>query len=113
MILPNGEINWGCPCLGNLSYGPCAIPFRQAFSCFHYSLAEAKGSDCIDYFRDMTMCMQNYPNLYPQDDKDDDNDDMGEEGGGSDPFATIDKAERLAQDEKRQATSNAGKGATS
>ncbi|GAU99120.1 hypothetical protein RvY_10164 [Ramazzottius varieornatus] len=107
VILPNGEINWGCPCLGNLSYGPCAIPFRQAFSCFHYSLADPKGSDCIDYFRDMTMCMANYPSLYPRDDKDDDedDDDMDEEGGGGDPFSAIEKAEKQAQDEKRQATS--------
>ena len=36
-ILPNGEINWGCPCLGSMASGPCAVEFRDAFSCFHYT----------------------------------------------------------------------------
>lgn len=55
----------------------------------------------------MTMCMANYPSLYPRDDKDDDedDDDMDGEGGGGDPFSAIEKAEKQAQDEKRQATS--------
>ena len=37
-ILPNGEINWECPCLGGAAHGPCGTEFRQAFSCFHYRL---------------------------------------------------------------------------
>lgn len=94
VVLPSGDINWGCPCLGNLSYGPCAVPFRDAFSCFHYSLADPKGSDCIEYFRDMTECMQRYPNLYPQDDGDDEE--------GEDAFSAIDKAEKQAAEEKRK-----------
>lgn len=36
LILPNGEINWNCPCLGGMATGPCGVPFRDAFSCFHY-----------------------------------------------------------------------------
>lgn len=36
LILPNGEINWGCPCLGGMATGPCGVEFREAFSCFHY-----------------------------------------------------------------------------
>ena len=50
-ILPNGEINWACPCLGSMASGPCAVEFREAFSCFHYSKAEPKGNDngSIDY----------------------------------------------------------------
>lgn len=35
-ILPNGEINWDCPCLGGAAHGPCATEFRGAFSCFHF-----------------------------------------------------------------------------
>ncbi|RWS20670.1 hypothetical protein B4U80_03656, partial [Leptotrombidium deliense] len=23
LILPNGEINWNCPCLGGMASGPC------------------------------------------------------------------------------------------
>lgn len=43
LILPNGDINWNCPCLGGMATGPCGVEFRNAFSCFHYSEAEPKG----------------------------------------------------------------------
>ncbi|XP_065215724.1 mitochondrial intermembrane space import and assembly protein 40 [Planococcus citri] len=69
LILPDGNINWNCPCLGGMATGPCGIEFREAFTCFHYSKADPKGSDCLDPFRTMTQCMQNYPALY--DSKDD------------------------------------------
>lgn len=36
IILPNGEINWDCPCLGGMAYGTCGQEFKDAFSCFHY-----------------------------------------------------------------------------
>ena len=36
LITKDGEINWGCPCLGNMPSGPCGAEFREAFSCFHY-----------------------------------------------------------------------------
>uniref|UniRef100_UPI00358E834C mitochondrial intermembrane space import and assembly protein 40 n=1 Tax=Myxine glutinosa TaxID=7769 RepID=UPI00358E834C len=68
LILPNGEINWNCPCLGGMASGPCSEPFKAAFSCFHKSQEEMRGSDCLDQFRDMQDCMQRYPELYPQDD---------------------------------------------
>lgn len=71
LILPNGDINWNCPCLGGMASGPCGSQFKEAFSCFHYSKEEVKGSECIDHFRNMQECMQRYPELYPQeDDKD-------------------------------------------
>ncbi|KAF0035261.1 hypothetical protein F2P81_013019 [Scophthalmus maximus] len=66
LILPNGDINWNCPCLGGMASGPCGSQFKEAFSCFHYSKEEVKGSECIDNFRDMQECMQKYPELYPQ-----------------------------------------------
>lgn len=68
-ILPNGEINWSCPCLGGLASGPCAVDFREAFSCFHFSKAEPKGSDCLNAFMGMHKCMQQYPELYKDDDE--------------------------------------------
>lgn len=46
-----GEINWDCPCLGGMAYGPCGEEFRAAFSCFVYSEEEPKGMDCIDKFK--------------------------------------------------------------
>ncbi|KAM7006949.1 mitochondrial intermembrane space import and assembly protein 40-B-like [Tautogolabrus adspersus] len=69
LILPSGEINWNCPCLGGMASGPCGTEFKEAFSCFHYSKEEVKGSDCLDQFRSMQECMQHYPELYPQEDE--------------------------------------------
>merc|ERR1711974_224484 len=65
LILPNGEINWNCPCLGGMAMGPCGVEFREAFSCFHYSEAEPKGSYCIEKFVGMQECMQAHPEVYP------------------------------------------------
>ncbi|KAM9655048.1 mitochondrial intermembrane space import and assembly protein 40 isoform 1-T1 [Morphnus guianensis] len=69
LILPSGDINWNCPCLGGMASGPCGEQFKSAFSCFHYSTEEIKGSDCVDQFRAMQECMQKYPDLYPQEDE--------------------------------------------
>ncbi|XP_051931886.1 mitochondrial intermembrane space import and assembly protein 40-like [Hippocampus zosterae] len=66
LILPNGDINWNCPCLGGMASGPCGAQFKEAFSCFHSSQEEVKGSECIQHFRNMQECMQRYPELYPQ-----------------------------------------------
>ncbi|KAL0820003.1 hypothetical protein ABMA28_007997 [Loxostege sticticalis] len=68
LIMPDGSINWGCPCLGGMSTGPCGTQFRDAFSCFHYSDADPKGSDCYEKFSVMQECMSQYPELYGKDD---------------------------------------------
>ncbi|KAI9522937.1 Mitochondrial intermembrane space import and assembly protein 40-B [Dissostichus eleginoides] len=68
LILPSGEINWNCPCLGGMASGPCGTEFKDAFSCFHYSKEEVKGSECLEHFRAMQECIQRYPELYPQED---------------------------------------------
>lgn len=78
LILPNGDINWSCPCLGGMASGPCGVQFREAFSCFHYSQADPKGSDCIEKFNQMQECMVQYPSLYPLNKDDDDEDDVGQ-----------------------------------
>jgi len=65
LIMANGDINWNCPCLGGMASGPCGYQFREAFTCFHYSESESKGSDCIEKFAAMQDCMLQYPNLYP------------------------------------------------
>lgn len=64
LILPNGDINFNCPCLGGMASGPCGVEFREAFSCFHYSTNEVKGSECVDKFMEMQDCMTKYPKLY-------------------------------------------------
>lgn len=80
LILADGSINWGCPCLGGMATGPCGIQFREAFSCFHYSEADPKGSDCYEKFSVMQQCMAEYPDLYGRDD----DDELAEALAGSD-----------------------------
>ncbi|GIZ05243.1 mitochondrial intermembrane space import and assembly protein 40, partial [Caerostris extrusa] len=70
-LLPNGEINWGCPCLGSAAIGPCSVEFRESVSCFHKSEADPKGSDCLQEFRDMNDCMDRYPELFERKEKSD------------------------------------------
>lgn len=53
-----------------MASGPCGEQFKSAFSCFHYSKEDLKGSDCVDQFRAMQECMQKYPDLYPQEEDD-------------------------------------------
>ncbi|KAK6512981.1 Oxidoreductase [Arthrobotrys conoides] len=68
-----GEINWDCPCLGGMAHGPCGEEFREAFSCFVFSKEEPKGVDCIEKFKGMQTCFQQYPEIYgapPSDDED-------------------------------------------
>ncbi|XP_071818279.1 mitochondrial intermembrane space import and assembly protein 40-B-like [Apostichopus japonicus] len=79
LILPSGEINWNCPCLGGMPSGPCGPEFREAFSCFHYSEADPKGSDCIEKFRDMQVCMSGYPELYPPREEEEEEEDFKSE----------------------------------
>lgn len=64
LVKENGELNWNCPCLGGMATGPCGVEFRDAFTCFHYSDADPKGSDCLESFKKMSMCMSDYPGVY-------------------------------------------------
>jgi len=57
-----------------MASGPCGYQFRSAFSCFHHSESEPKGSDCYEEFQQMQECMSKYPALYGTD-KDDDRED--------------------------------------
>lgn len=75
LITESGEINWDCPCLQGMAYGPCGEQFKAAFSCFHYSEADPKGSDCIPQFRDMQECFVKFPQIYGKDDEFDEEDD--------------------------------------
>ncbi|XP_071960789.1 mitochondrial intermembrane space import and assembly protein 40-B-like isoform X2 [Antedon mediterranea] len=90
LILPNGDINWNCPCLGGMATGPCGVEFREAFSCFHYSNSEPKGSECLQPFREMQECMIKYPSLYPTNEDDDDKDNTND----LDPLANVDAVEK-------------------
>jgi len=91
-----------------MATGPCGVEFRDAFSCFHYSESEPKGSDCYDtfstmqvnikyfrilliisFFNDLILsrqeCMAQYPAVYNQNTGDDDKEGgMGMDLGGLD-----------------------------
>ena len=92
LILPNGEINWNCPCLGGMAVGPCGVEFRDAFSCFHYSTEEPKGKDCLEKFSTMQECMKEYPELFEEKKKD----------GG--------EAQEAASDQKTETTETSASG---
>ncbi|XP_018025405.1 mitochondrial intermembrane space import and assembly protein 40-A [Hyalella azteca] len=64
LIKEDGSLNWSCPCLGGMATGPCGVEFRDAFTCFHYSEADPKGSDCVETFRTMSQCMAEFPGVY-------------------------------------------------
>ncbi|KAK5086746.1 Oxidoreductase [Lithohypha guttulata] len=66
-----GEINWDCPCLGGMAYGPCGEQFRNAFSCFVYSNEEPKGMECIEKFQAMQDCFRAHPEVYATELEDD------------------------------------------
>jgi len=90
-----GEINWDCPCLGGMAYGPCGPEFREAFSCFVFSTEEPKGMDCIDKFQNMQQCFQKYPEVYKGELEDDEELDAGLEAERQELVNEI--AERKAQ----------------
>lgn len=76
IVLPNGDINWTCPCLGGLAYGPCGFEFREFFSCLHKiqdtdDAESLKAQECFPKFAVMKECFSQFPKLYRQDDDED------------------------------------------
>ncbi len=51
-----------------MASGVCGEQFKTAFTCFHFSQEEVKGSDCLEQFRSMQDCFQQHPELFPQED---------------------------------------------
>ncbi|KAG8711228.1 hypothetical protein FRC11_003361 [Ceratobasidium sp. 423] len=105
-----GEINWDCPCLGGMAYGPCGPQFREAFSCFVYSKEEPKGVDCVEKFKAMQDCFREHPDVYGEELEDDDEapdaarEPKAEEGTGDKPAGEKEdketKEETKAKEEK-------------
>ncbi|KAJ3772105.1 hypothetical protein EV361DRAFT_877798 [Lentinula raphanica] len=79
-----GEINWDCPCLGGMAYGPCGPEFREAFSCFIYSEEEPKGINCVEKFQAMQTCFRAHPEVYADEIMDDDEGSQTAEGASED-----------------------------
>lgn len=116
LILPSGEINWNCPCLGGMATGPCGVEFRDAFTCFHYryvftlwvssqnnflffffSEESPKGQECFEAFKTMQDCFAKYPAVYNKSGGDDDADDLDSVLGASSSESTsnIDSVDQL------------------
>ncbi|KXS18424.1 hypothetical protein M427DRAFT_53810 [Gonapodya prolifera JEL478] len=75
-----GEINWDCPCLGEMVKPPCGDTFKVAFACFVRSTTEPKGMDCVEAFREMQGCFRQYPEIYGRDtDEDEEDEEESEE----------------------------------
>lgn len=71
-ILPNGEINWDCPCLGNLPSGPCGPAFKEAFSCWveNRDHEENFANNCFENFSTWEHCLAENKDIYkPSDDE--------------------------------------------
>lgn len=77
-----------------MASGPCGEQFKSAFSCFHYSTEEIKGSDCVDQFRAMQECMQKYPDLYPQEDETEEKEKSSKDLEAASMEAAADKEEK-------------------
>ena len=86
-----------------MAYGSCGKEFRDAFSCFHYSKEDPKGSDCVDSFMKMHNCFQEYPEEYGKfadDEEEEDvegNEDEGNEHTEGKTEITDDNIERQSE----------------
>lgn len=113
LILENGDINWNCPCLGGMATGPCGVEFREAFSCFHYSEADPKGSDCYDAFSTMQSCFAKYPTVYNKSNTGDDDDDDLDEVDKDIEREALERIEKMelgskAEEEEKEASPKEG-----
>jgi len=78
-VLPDGTINWDCPCISRDLTGPCGYEMRQALSCIQ---KEAATPECRAKHVVLQECLQANSSLYPwvNEDKDDsEDDDNGDE----------------------------------
>lgn len=110
LITESGDINWSCPCLGGMATGPCGVEFRDAFSCFHYSEADPKGSDCYEAFKTMQDCFTKYPAVYNKssgtDDDDNEMDMPGIDSIDDEPPATAEETNANAQSSEMEKKEN-------
>jgi len=51
-----------------MASGVCGELFKTAFTFFHLSQEELKGSDCQEHFGSMQECFRHHPELFPQED---------------------------------------------
>ncbi|XP_008552953.1 mitochondrial intermembrane space import and assembly protein 40-B [Microplitis demolitor] len=64
LLLPDGEINWDCPCLDGMASGPCGSEFKKSFSCMFTSVEGQNNADCLVAIKTLFSCMSKYPDYY-------------------------------------------------
>ena len=71
-ILPDGSINWDCPCLGNLPNGPCGPSFRESFQCWVEYRDDEKdfAEKCYDKFISWEGCLSQHKAIYRPEEQD-------------------------------------------
>ena len=52
-----------------MAEGPCGDSFKDAFSCFVYSKADPRGSDCVEQFQQLQNCLLSHPEVYGKGDE--------------------------------------------
>jgi len=50
-------IDWECPCLGDMTRGPCASAFKEAFECVHYAADAQVRDECRPKMEAMAACV--------------------------------------------------------
>jgi intermembrane space import and assembly protein 40 len=50
-------IDWECPCLGDMTRGPCASAFKEAFECVHYAADASVRDECRPKMEAMAACV--------------------------------------------------------
>lgn len=65
--------DWNCACFGDELIKPCAEGFKEAYTCFHYSKAQPKGSECIPHMQKYKDCAilnrKDYPEKFTKSSK--------------------------------------------
>ncbi|XP_048771108.1 mitochondrial intermembrane space import and assembly protein 40-like [Ostrea edulis] len=68
-VQPNGELNFGCPCVGGLHAGPCGYEMREFLSCNFYNSKDnndPRGQNCDDKLETMMTCIQKHADYYKE-----------------------------------------------
>mmetsp|Transcript_33288 Transcript_33288/g.55828 ORF Transcript_33288/g.55828 Transcript_33288/m.55828 type:complete len:111 (+) Transcript_33288:168-500(+) len=55
-----------CPCVADVKEGVCGEAFVGSFSCFIRSQEEEKGSDCLEYFKQLQDCIVKNPQAFEE-----------------------------------------------
>lgn len=89
-VQPNGELNFGCPCVGGLHAGPCGYEMREFISCNFYNSKDQedpRGQNCEDKMFTMMQCIDKHEEYYKHKMSSD------PEEEEEDPFAITDEQE--------------------